>query len=617
MSRIDSADENRPDRKEEVATNTVSKSCASPTPLSGEEAMRILCQVVEEAESAAETQIYAVLCRHLQRISAASCAAVASWDSQTGEVFLQAVETDPPCPPEALREEHPPRALVSEQDLADLRSRQILPDREGAFHLRDLLPAPIAERIRRDDPRRCFRLSCLRNGSLLALGMLYFAGDPPASLEAVDVYLSLAAVLLQRLEKSRELRRSEATYRSLIEATGTGYFITDPAGHVREANRQYVRMTGHSRLTEIQGRSVREWTAPNDRTRLQEALARCTETEGVHHFSLAHQTPDGRNIDVEIHATFVRGEKEDRILALCTDVSQRKALEARQNQMMKLEAIGQLAAGIAHEINTPTQFVGDNLRFLGDSVQNLLAIIERQREELEAYRRGRRLPETAGRQNAFEERANLEYLFEEVPMAVQQALEGVSRVTKIVSAMREFSHPGRGEIKLVDLNQTLEKALTVCRNEWQYYCSLETDYTYDLPLVPCCADEINQVFLNILVNAAHAVREVVGNLRKGTLRVETRFRDPWVEVRIQDSGPGIPAAIRDKVFLPFFTTKEPGKGTGQGLAIAKSVVEKHGGEISFESEEGKGTTFLIRLPVTPPKSTSLLTDSEEPYEQVA
>jgi signal transduction histidine kinase len=305
-------------------------------------------------------------------------------------------------------------------------------------------------------------------------------------------------------------------------------------------------------------------------------------------------------IDVEINASPIRIGEEDRILTLCSDVSMRKVMEVRRAQAQKLEAIGQLAAGIAHEINTPTQFVGDNVRFLGESVQNLLAIIEQQREMLEDYRQGRPTPEMTRQDNPFDERAKLEYLFEEVPMAVQQAIEGITRVSTIVSAMKEFSHPGAKELTLVDLNLTLEKTLTVTRNEWQYYCNLETDYDSSLPLVPCYADEINQVFLNIIVNAAHAVKDAVdaNEWNKGALRIETRYRQPWVEVLISDTGPGIPEAIREQVYHPFFTTKDIGKGTGQGLSLAKSAVEKHGGEISFQSEEGKGTTFTIRLPLT-------------------
>ncbi|MBN1941669.1 MAG: hypothetical protein JW849_00070 [Phycisphaerae bacterium] len=298
-----------------------------------------------------------------------------------------------------------------------------------------------------------------------------------------------------------------------------------------------------------------------------------------------------------------------------TDVSQHGIQEKRRAVAMKLEAIGQLAAGIAHEINTPIQFVGDNLRFLGDSVQQLLAIIEQQRDLLEEYRRERGGAGNQPDPNAFAERANLEYLFEEIPTAVQQALDGIGRVSHIVSAMKELSHPGTEEITLVDLNQTLEKILTLCRNEWQYSCNLETDYTYDLPLVPCFADEIQQVFLNVIVNAAQAVRDVAGDLHKGTLHVTTRYRQPWVEVLIRDSGPGIPQAIRDQVFLPFFTTKETGKGTGQGLSLAKSAVEKHGGEIAFQTEEGKGTTFFIRLPAT--QSDAKISTREHPHEDVA
>ncbi len=415
-------------------------------------------------------------------------------------------------------------------------------------------------------------------------------------------------------------RRNEALhvlYDTLIEATGMGYVITDAKGLVIDANLKYVQMTGRQTLQEIQGESVLEWTSAEDRLRYQQVLSSCRQAEGVRHFQISMQSPNGGVRDVEINASPVRIDEEDRIVALCSDVSVRKVVETRRAQAQKLEAIGQLAAGIAHEINTPTQFVGDNVRFLGESVQTLLGIVEHQRELLEDYRKGRRNPAADYDASPFDERAKLEYLFEEVPMAVQQTIEGITRVSNIVSAMKEFSHPGSKEMTLVDLNLTLEKTLTVCRNEWQYYCRLETNYDSKLPLVPCFADEINQVFLNIIVNAAHAVKDVVGaeGLSKGVLSIETRYRQPWVEVIIGDTGSGIPKAIQDQVFNPFFTTKGVGQGTGQGLSLAKSAVEKHGGDISFQSEEGKGTTFTIRLPVTQSGVQGL--SEGHPFGQVA
>jgi signal transduction histidine kinase len=193
------------------------------------------------------------------------------------------------------------------------------------------------------------------------------------------------------------------------------------------------------------------------------------------------------------------------------------------------------------------------------------------------------------------------YLTEEIPTAIEQSLEGVERVATIVRAMKEFSHPSAKEKVSVDLNKAIESTITVARNEWKYVAQMVTDLDPDLPLVPCVPGELNQVILNLLVNAAHALGDVGGDgaPEKGTIIVSTRQIGDGVEIRIADTGPGIPAAIRDKIFDPFFTTKEVGKGTGQGLAIAHTVVvEQHGGQLTFETAEGEGTTFSIRLPLT-------------------
>jgi signal transduction histidine kinase len=196
-------------------------------------------------------------------------------------------------------------------------------------------------------------------------------------------------------------------------------------------------------------------------------------------------------------------------------------------------------------------------------------------------------------------RVDAAYLLEEIPKAIDQTLEGVTRVSTLVSAMKEFSHPGTKEKVSLDLNHAIECTITVARNEWRYVADMETDFDPSLPLVPCQPGEFNQVILNLIVNAAHAIADVVqkGGPEKGIIKVQTKNYPEWVEIRIQDTGSGIPRNVQMRVFEPFFTTKEIGKGTGQGLAIARSVVvDKHGGSIHFETEEGKGTSFIIRLP---------------------
>ena len=282
------------------------------------------------------------------------------------------------------------------------------------------------------------------------------------------------------------------------------------------------------------------------------------------------------------------------------DITDRKNMESQLQQSHKMEAIGQLAAGIAHEINTPVQFVGDNTRFFQDSFDDLIQVIKKQQEALSAARSNSLTDELAEKTDQLIEENDLEYLEEEVPLAIEQTLKGVERIAKIVQAMKIFAHPGMVAKEPVDINQEIEKTITITRNEWKYVADLKTDFDESLPMVPCFRAEFNQVILNMIVNAAHAIAEKNqdNQSEKGTIQVRTIHEGDRAKICISDTGAGIPEDIRHKIFDLFFTTKETGKGTGQGLAISHSViVEKHKGSLTLESQEGKGTTFNITLPL--------------------
>ena len=289
------------------------------------------------------------------------------------------------------------------------------------------------------------------------------------------------------------------------------------------------------------------------------------------------------------------------------NITERLSLERELAQAQKLESIGHLASGIAHEINTPTQFVGDNVRFLSDSFSDIGRLLEQYERLLAAAKTGtcpEALIETC---EAANRGADLEYLLAEIPKAISQSAEGIDRVATIVRAIKEFAHPGSDEKICVDLNKAIESTVTVARNEWKYVADLHTNLDPSLPPVPCLVGEFNQVVLNMIINATHAVADAVkGTGGKGTITIGTSRVGDFVEVRIADTGMGIPESIRHKIFDPFFTTKEVGKGTGQGLAIARSVVvDKHGGTIAVDSAVGKGTTFLIRLPLNASSANSV------------
>jgi PAS domain S-box-containing protein len=313
-------------------------------------------------------------------------------------------------------------------------------------------------------------------------------------------------------------------------------------------------------------------------------------------FSMNGET---RLLGLTVTAVHVTEGNSTELLVIGSDVTYRSALEAQLRQSQKLESVGQLAAGIAHEINTPTQYIGDNVRFLKDAFSQLAALLTDYDRLLAAAKSNTLSPDAVQEIAAAVEGADAAYLLEEIPKAIEQTLEGVTRVATLVSAMKEFSHPGTKEKVPLDLNHAIESTITVARNEWKYVAELETDFDPSLPQISCQAGEFNQVILNLIVNAAHAIADVIakGEVTKGLIKIQTRNYPECAEIRIQDTGMGIPEGARSRIFDPFFTTKAIGKGTGQGLAIAHSVVvDKHKGSIQFETEDGKGTTFIIRLP---------------------
>ena len=354
---------------------------------------------------------------------------------------------------------------------------------------------------------------------------------------------------------------------------------------------------------EVIGRPLSACQLSWDRAAVLAGLAACGHTGvPVRINDVPFRRPDGKDGFLGVTINPMLGVSGDRIgcLLLGADITDRKLLESQLAQAQKLESIGYLAAGIAHEINTPTQFVGDNTHFLQEAFKELSGLLEQYTVLLQASKDGTVTEALIQGVEAAAEAIDVAYLLDEVPRAIQQSLEGIERVAKIVRAMKEFSHPGSAEKLCIDLNKAIESAITVTRNEWRYVAEMVTDFDPSLPLVPCLPGELHQVVLNLVVNAAHAIANVVGDgaLGKGRITASTRPDGDWVEIRIADTGTGIPVAIRDKVFDPFFTTKEVGKGTGQGLAIAHDVVvRKHHGRITFETEEGRGTTLIIRLPL--------------------
>ena len=275
----------------------------------------------------------------------------------------------------------------------------------------------------------------------------------------------------------------------------------------------------------------------------------------------------------------------------------RARMESELRLAQKLEAVGQLAAGIAHEINTPMQYIVDNLTFVREACSDLerllpayaraVAALESRHEALVAEIHG------------LERDVDVAALRRELPLAVQEMLDGVKRVTEIVLSMKEFALPDSKEKMLVDLNKIIRNTLTVARNEYRYVAEVAAELG-DVPLVSCRAGDIGQVILSLVMNAAHAIGDVAADGKLGKITVASDLDGDFARIAVRDTGGGIPDAIRERVFDPFFTTKEVGRGKGQGLAIARAVADKHGGTLTFDTEPGHGTVFYLRLPVVDP-----------------
>jgi PAS domain S-box-containing protein len=269
------------------------------------------------------------------------------------------------------------------------------------------------------------------------------------------------------------------------------------------------------------------------------------------------------------------------------DITERKSAEERMASSDRLESIGRLAAGVAHEINTPVQYLNDSVTFIREGVGELLAYIDKLH---------------ASMQQKPEENDDIEYLREELPPALVRVAEGLQRISEIVRSMKDFSHADQNEMSAVDLNRSIASTLVIARTEYKDVADLETDYG-ELPPVMCHGGQVNQVVLNLVVNSAHAIADRMKETgRRGRIRVSTRAEGNDVHIAIEDTGGGIPEAIRGRIFDPFFTTKEVGRGTGQGLSIVRNVIVKgHNGQLDFDTEMGKGTTFHLRLPVRQPE----------------
>lgn len=432
------------------------------------------------------------------------------------------------------------------------------------------------------------------------LYLLINATIAPGSERIWDRVLVSIQDLTERLESEAALRESEKRYRKLVEALSEGLVQVDQKARIKFCNKRFVQMTGYSE-SELLGSSIFEYLDQKNAEIFKEQLQmRVSGRED--NYELSFLSRSGQPVDtlVSPRAIFDAERVYRGAYALVTDITDRKKLELQLRQSQKMEAIGQLAAGIAHEINTPTQYVVSNSHFLQEGFLSLIELQKRTKDFLARLVGDSAYSQELASLNDFAGEIDLEYLQEEIPEALEANIDGLNRIAVIVRSMRDFAHPGMENKEPVNLNQVIENTVTVARNEWKYVADLETDLDPELPMVDCVSNEIKQALLNIVVNAAQAIGEVVteGVDKKGLIKIASRADGAQAVITISDSGPGIPSELSERVFDPFFTTKDPGKGTGQGLAIAyRAVVDNHGGSLSLKSYPGGGAVFEISLPL--------------------
>jgi PAS domain S-box-containing protein len=423
------------------------------------------------------------------------------------------------------------------------------------------------------------------------------------TIEFVDANRVMRKEVEERKLTEAKFAVAQEFLRSVIDNVPNMIFVKDHNGRYKLANRPLAELYGFE-IDELIGKTDAELIANNANAETFSFEDRHILEESDERLIFEQQFTDRKGKVHWLHTVkrpLYGGVGKMDMLGIATDLTDRKTLEGQLRHAQKLESIGQLAAGIAHEINTPTQYVGDNTRFLRDAFTDINQVMGKYAELYKAARAGEIKPELIDEVETKINSADLDFLTEEIPSAIQQSLDGVSRIAKIVQSMKDFAHPGTKEKSAADINKAIESTVTVARNEWKYVADLKTDFDSSLPPVPCMLGEFNQVILNMVTNASHAIINAFGEgtEHKGKIVITTtKVGNEWAEIRIADNGSGIPVEAQKRVFDPFFTTKEVGKGTGQGLAISHTViVDQHNGKLYFETEPGQGTTFIIRLPL--------------------
>ncbi len=406
-------------------------------------------------------------------------------------------------------------------------------------------------------------------------------------------YVILSRDITRRKRAELALREAQRRMNRILETSNEAIWIVDVQGRTEFANPRAAELFGLT-VDDLLGRTFVE-VLPEPLRRAAEADLEAIARGDSTRREMGLPRADGSVARLIFSRTALRDEsgRVSGAVGFFVDVTEQRRVEEELQQATRLEAVGRLAAGIAHEINTPIQYIGDNTTFLRDAFAGVLAFVRGARP------RDGAAPASPQELERIADEADLDYVMERAPGTLQRTLDGVERVATIVRAMKEFARQDDREMVPTDLNRALTVTLEVARNEYKYVADVKTEFG-PLPLVTCHPGEMNQVFLNLIVNAGHAVADATRESRgRGEIRITTSTEGGDVIVAVSDTGTGIPEEIRSRIFDPFFTTKEVGRGSGQGLALARGVVAKHGGQIGFTTAVGQGTTFRVRFPVDP------------------
>ncbi len=404
------------------------------------------------------------------------------------------------------------------------------------------------------------------------------------------------------IKSSISLESQSNELRAILDNTQAGIFLIDGQGLIKRANKASLILFDASESMLI-GSLAADLLVTNDENDGFLRDIRTGAANGIIRRDISAQRGDGAHFPMELTIAGANIAEQPHSVWICRDLTTRLEAEQKRTQLerklaqaQKLESLGVLASGIAHEINTPVQYVTDNVNFLNEATKDFSIAFNAYKDLCAALADKEGVSDILNSTLSVVEDTDLDYIFDELPGALSHTLEGLAQISKIVGAVKTFAHPGAQEKVPTDLNALISDTITIASNQWKYVAEVETDFQADLPPLACYPSELNQVFLNLIVNAAHAIEE--SGTHPGRIFIKTQMMDQSIEISVEDNGCGMDAETQAKIFDPFFTTKEVGKGTGQGLSFCYAIItQQHGGEIAVQSHKNKGARFIIKLPM--------------------